>query len=276
MQDKKRSCFVIMPIQVPDAMTDSYSKFGGTDHFRDILERLFMPAIRKIGYSPIPPLATGADIIHAEIIRNLVTADLVLCDISTLNPNVFFELGIRTAVNKPVSLVKDHLTSIVPIDTGLINHHSYDASLYGGKLNNEVQQLSKHLQTTINRSHGGNTLWRYFGQTTRAESPTPYSADEKLNIILKLLERMADRNNMLPPEQIAQGEPLATEKEVVNRAQLIAAKIEAELIITNIAQGRIELDLGGYVMDDSYRQQIIRLGSARGVEVMIHGGLSPV
>jgi len=45
-------------------------------------------------------------LIHAEIIRNIENADLVLCDMSCLNPNVFFEFGIRTSLNKPVSVVK--------------------------------------------------------------------------------------------------------------------------------------------------------------------------
>ena len=43
---------------------------------------------------------TGADLIHAQIVKNLQFADVVLCDVSTHNPNVFFELGIRTALNR--------------------------------------------------------------------------------------------------------------------------------------------------------------------------------
>ena len=49
----------------------------------------------------MPPTASGSDLIHAKIIKNLETADLVLCDMSALNPNVFFEFGMRTALNKP-------------------------------------------------------------------------------------------------------------------------------------------------------------------------------
>lgn len=38
-------------------------------------------------------------------------ADMVLCDMSRLNANVFFELGIRTALDRPAALVKDDQTT---------------------------------------------------------------------------------------------------------------------------------------------------------------------
>ena len=93
-------CFIIMPITTPEHLVDQYKE--DSDHFLHVLEHLFIPAVEKTGYTPVPPSATGSDLIQAEIISQLENADHVLCDISTLNPNVFFELGIRTAVEKPV------------------------------------------------------------------------------------------------------------------------------------------------------------------------------
>ncbi len=73
--------------------------------------------------------SAGADLIHAEIIRKLEEADLVPCDRWTLNPNVFFELGIRTALDRPVALVRDDQTAILPFDTGILNTHTYRSAL---------------------------------------------------------------------------------------------------------------------------------------------------
>jgi hypothetical protein len=114
-------CFVIMPITTPDSLVSSYS--GGKDHFRHVFEHLFKPAVEAAGFEPITPVAKGSDLIHAEIIRKIELADLVLCDMFALNPNVFFELGIRTAVDKPVCITKDEQTVKVPFDTGIINFH---------------------------------------------------------------------------------------------------------------------------------------------------------
>lgn len=84
-----------MPITTPPELLAIYA--NDRDHFPHVLKHLFAPAIEKAQYEVIPPAAKGSDLIHAEIIKHLETADLVLCDMSTLNPNVFFELGIRTA-----------------------------------------------------------------------------------------------------------------------------------------------------------------------------------
>lgn len=105
-------CFVIMPISTPKLLAETYKD---PDHFSHVLKYLFTPALEMANYEVIPPAAAGADVIHASIIKNLEEADLVLCDISALNPNVFFELGVRTSLDRPVALVRDHFYIANPI-----------------------------------------------------------------------------------------------------------------------------------------------------------------
>ena len=113
----KPTCFIIMPLTTPARYVDHYK--GDTDHFIHVLDHLFKPAIQAAGMDPIPPISKGSEIIHGDIIRNLETADLVLCDMSILNPNVFFELGIRTALNKSVAIIRDNVTERIPFDLNL-------------------------------------------------------------------------------------------------------------------------------------------------------------
>jgi hypothetical protein len=53
--------------------------------------------------------------IIAHIIENLVTSDLVIADLSGRNPNVFYELGVRHAVNNNTILIAEDLDDI-PFD----------------------------------------------------------------------------------------------------------------------------------------------------------------
>ena len=69
MADKKKTCFVIMPISVHGDQLNDYR--GDKEHFIHVLAHLFAPAIESINYELIPPNAKGADLIHAEIIKNL-------------------------------------------------------------------------------------------------------------------------------------------------------------------------------------------------------------
>jgi nucleoside 2-deoxyribosyltransferase len=116
-----------MPISTPEHLVPKYS--GDKDHFFHVLEHLFVPAVERNKFNAVRPIAEGSDVIHAEIIKNLEKADLVLCDASSLNANVFYELGIRTALDKPVCIVRDELTPKIPFDTTIINHHVYESSL---------------------------------------------------------------------------------------------------------------------------------------------------
>jgi hypothetical protein len=63
------SCFVIMPITTSDHLIPSYG--DDSQHFKHVLEHLFAPAINLAGFDVIPAIAKGAELIHAEIIKNL-------------------------------------------------------------------------------------------------------------------------------------------------------------------------------------------------------------
>ena len=178
------NCFVIMPITTPSLFLSEYN--DDDRHFMHVLDHLFIPAIKNIKYSPITPIMKGADLIHAEIIKNLGEADLVLCDMSILNPNVFFELGIRTALDKPVCLVKDSRTKKVPFDTSIINYHTYNHELHPWNLKDEIPKLESHLTESIENSNQQNTLWRYFGLTQPGNyEQGSFSVEEKLDFLIK-------------------------------------------------------------------------------------------
>ncbi len=182
--ERKLNCFIIMPITTPEIYFEEYR--DGSDHFDHVLNSLFIPATEKAGFKAIPPKSKGSNVIHADIIGNLATSDLVLCDISVLNPNVFFELGIRTALNKTVALVVDDKIEDLPFDTNMIHTHKYKSSLDGWNKESEIDLLSKHISDAYSQNESQNPLWKYFGiaQTGRF-SPEETTIDDKLDLILK-------------------------------------------------------------------------------------------
>jgi len=192
MPTENKNCFVIMPITTPEYQLTNYG--NDKDHFKHVLECLFSSAVEKAGFILIPPEARGSEVIHAEIIKQLSTADLVLCDMSIFNPNVFFEFGIRTALNKPVALVIDDKTKPIPFDTGIINYFSYDSSLVNWLHNEQVEKLTKHIQESFEMSKQQNTLWKYFGiaQPGEFKSP-PTSQEDKLSFIMERLNGLQNQ-----------------------------------------------------------------------------------
>lgn len=195
---ENKNCFIVMPLTTPDYLLENYR--DGEEHFTHVLNCLFIPAVKKAGYEPIPPKAEGSDLIQVEIIKNIESSDIVLCDMSTLNPNVFFEYGIRTSLNKSVCVLKDDKTKKVPFDISVINYHEYDSSLEAWIINGEIDRISEHLIKSVRRSKGENQLWKHFGIRTKG---LPFTTDEmnndnKIDYLINQIEGIRTKLQYLP------------------------------------------------------------------------------
>jgi hypothetical protein len=196
-----KTCFVAMPVSTPATYAED---LRDADHFGHVLKHLFTPALERAGYTVIPPKTLGAALIHAEIIKHLEQADLVLADLSNNNPNVFFELGIRTSLDRPVVLVKDGRTAMIPFDLGTINVHAYDESLATWTLDEEVKRLAEHVSNVSADSDSGNAMWKYFGLTKRGGPAEAGSVEAKVDLLLAEVTklRLAPAPRMPTPDQL--------------------------------------------------------------------------
>jgi hypothetical protein len=122
------SCFVVMPFALP---------LG--NHYRLIYE----PAITKAGLRPMRAdddiFATGK--IIDQVWTGINSAKVLVAELTSRNPNVFYELGIAHALHKPVVLVSA-TEEDVPFDVRHIRVIYYDVSdpFWGEKLINKVAE----------------------------------------------------------------------------------------------------------------------------------------
>ncbi len=98
---KKEKCFVIMPI------SDQAGYKPG--HFNKIYE-LIKEAIRKAGFEPLRVDEQNIGNFQSDILEDILTSEMVICDLTTRNPNVLFELALRQAANLPVVLIHEEGT----------------------------------------------------------------------------------------------------------------------------------------------------------------------
>lgn len=102
-ENKAKPCFVIMPI------SDQPQYPAG--HFNKIYEQIIVPAVKEAGFEPVRADSNQiCDSIMQKILKNLVECDMAICDLSSRNPNVMYELGIRQAYGKKVILIQDDAT----------------------------------------------------------------------------------------------------------------------------------------------------------------------
>lgn len=197
-----KTCFIIMPLTTPDLYLETYK--GDKQHFIHVLDHLFKPAVEAVGLQTITSSLGGSEIIHDEIIKNLATADLVLCDVSVSNPKVFFELGVRMTLNKPVAMVKDDCTDNTPFDLSQMNYYRYDSSLSAWVVGEEINRLKEYLASSISRSSVfGDPL--VFNASIPQDAPnSPFTSEEinRISNALKILSVKVQETLELQPDHI--------------------------------------------------------------------------
>lgn len=136
MFDKPR-CFVIMPIS-------KTSWWHSEKYWRIFFERFLKPSLEDCGYEAYRSEATPESIPDA-IIRDLLTADLVLAVLTDMNPNVWYELGVRHASRQGTVMVMDHKRSKrLPFDVrhhGVILYNPKDREAFKGNLKRYIKLL---------------------------------------------------------------------------------------------------------------------------------------
>ena len=122
------SCFVVMPFS---------GAIGGYYQY------IYEPAIRKAGLTPMRADADifGTGKIIDQIWAGINSAKVLVAELTTRNPNVFYELGLAHALNKPVVLVSSNEKD-VPFDLQHIRVIYYDVNdpFWGQKLIEKVAE----------------------------------------------------------------------------------------------------------------------------------------
>lgn len=92
---ENKTCFVIAPIGEVDSDTRKRSDL--------VLKHVITPSVKDFGYKAVrADQISEPGIITSQVIQSIVTAPLVIADLTERNPNVFYELAIRHAIRKPL------------------------------------------------------------------------------------------------------------------------------------------------------------------------------
>ena len=122
------TCFVMMPFASP---------------LGNYYELIYEPAIRKAGLKPVRAdddiFGTGK--IMDQVWSGIMNAKVLVAELTSRNPNVFYELGLAHALKKPVVLVSSNEED-VPFDLHHIRVIYYDCSdpFWGQKLISKVAE----------------------------------------------------------------------------------------------------------------------------------------
>lgn len=92
---KTKTCFVITPTGDDDSPTRRAAD--------GVIAAVIKPVLSKLKYEPVVPHEmTSPGSITLQVIRQILETDMVIANLTGLNPNVMYKLAIRHAARKPV------------------------------------------------------------------------------------------------------------------------------------------------------------------------------
>lgn len=185
----------IMPI----SDTDEY-KMGHWDSVREILDDVVTDFKNKyhdiqVNCQIVSENADHQNIIQKNIVQNIYNSDLVICDVSSKNPNVMFELGIRLAFDKKIILIKDDETGY-NFDTSPIKHLEYVKDLSYIEIKNFKELLLNEIvKNYTSDSEEGGYLKAFSDITVKAINDSEIGGADALNKIITKIDSLEDKVN---------------------------------------------------------------------------------
>lgn len=160
METTTPECFVIMPISDPEGYEPG--------HFRRVYDTIISPACKAAGYKPVrADDVVQTTCIHLNILKRLIESPMAVCDLSTRNPNVLFELGIRQAFNRPVVLIQERGTPRI-FDIDLFRYHEYRREWLYDQVIEDQKNIVKAIDATraaVEKGDAVNSLVRLLALT---------------------------------------------------------------------------------------------------------------
>lgn len=182
--ETKKTCFVMMPISDTEGYPDG--------HFNEVYTELIMPAVAEAGYECVLATSTGsAHMIQLEVVTKIATAPLCICDLSTNNPNVLFEYGLRQAFDLPTVLIKDTRTRRI-FDLSGFRDIEYDHTLRIANILASRKSIVTAINDTVAGAEDGQQVFSLVKLMNLAKAALPQGDIDPKDARFELLERKLD------------------------------------------------------------------------------------
>lgn len=137
----ERKIFVIMPFS---KTTDSHTTEYWTNHYEHFLKSF----IQQVSDYPVERSKAMRKDILKDIIKNLIFSQIVICDITDLNANVLWELGVRQSFTKGTVIISEEGTQI-PFDISIKGIISYPKLTTTPNYHRDMNKFKDELRTAI-------------------------------------------------------------------------------------------------------------------------------
>ncbi len=155
--EEPRTCFVIMPFgEKLDLDSDEVIPFDDVYEYliKEVAEeRLGLKCIRSDEISE-------SGWIHADMLEHIYRADIAVVDITTTNPNVFYELGVRHTFKPSGTILIRKKGTKIPFNIRGLRVIDYDLDLKGAR---EAQDaLERFIRNSLQKRIDDSIVYHVF------------------------------------------------------------------------------------------------------------------
>ena len=178
----------------------------------NVYKYLIAPVCEDLGYKPVRVDHVNAvDNINATIINYLKTAPMVIADMTDHNPNAFYELGFRQALELPlVPIIK--VGERLPFDVMTTRTVFYDTDV--SKIEESKENLKSKIQSFKNFKMPESSLDKSLTLDDLNDN-----LNKKLNKILNLLENNQSYSSFAPIRDISVKPFISEHQSIIQQIQ---------------------------------------------------------
>ncbi|MEQ9278707.1 MAG: hypothetical protein RLN83_04370 [Balneola sp.] len=186
-EEKKKTCFIISPIGLENS--EVRRKADG------LIDAVFEPVLNELGFLyDVAHRISDSGSITRQIIKRLLEDDLVIANLTGLNPNVMYELAVRHAKRLPVVIVAEKDTKL-PFDISQERSFFYNNDMAG--VEELKPSLKKAITSSLEDKEPDNPIYRVIKTEVLKEIEAPGDLEkyliDKMDDIMYQISRLSER-----------------------------------------------------------------------------------
>lgn len=185
---KLKECFIITPIG--ELNSEIYNKANG------LINSVIKPVLLEFGFDAVAAHHINASgSINNQIIKKILESELVIANLTGLNPNVMYELAIRHSARLPVVIMAEKgVTPRLPFDITDQRTIFYDDTLSGSEAAKPT--LKKFIEVALQDKSPDNPIYTAASQENIFKQ---LDEGDPLKIIMDKIETLGSRISNLSP-----------------------------------------------------------------------------
>ncbi|EIY5116535.1 hypothetical protein ML076_004434 [Klebsiella quasipneumoniae] len=199
--ENKKKCFIVTPIGTSESITRRKTQ--------GLLDSVIKPILSDMSFEvSVAHEISIPGSITKQVIENLLKAELVIANLTDLNPNVMYELAVRHAVRLPVIAIAEEGT-VLPFDISDERTIFYKNDMLG---TNEIKpQLIKAIESALKENEPDNPIYRVTQSLLIKESNNTTTVEKYLMNRLDDIEKKVISNNRSFPAPLRRSLPRGLE-----------------------------------------------------------------